>query len=184
MKNTLSLRYAKAFIDSMGEDCCQSLLQMKHLVDSLFLQEDFLNFLTNPFVDSLKKSNLVIDALQIDNKKICSGIEILAKAGRLKMLPQVLSEISSMFAMRNQSYTAFLYSNTSFSAEMIEKIAHALSKKLGIDVSIIERKWDHDGIKCVLEDLDLEVSFSRDMFVGNLKKYILDTFKKGVQVED
>lgn len=180
MKNALSLRYAKAFIEALGESKCKVLLEKYEEIKALYAQEDFIALLHNPFIDPQKKSQIILEVLQIDDAKVCSGIEVLSNSGRLEILPAILSEITDIFAAKQQIHQVVLYSQTKTSAELMEKISNTLSSKIGGKVEIIEKLWEKDGIKCVIEDLDLEISFSQDAFVGHLKEYILDTFRKGV----
>ncbi|WP_305863021.1 F0F1 ATP synthase subunit delta [Helicobacter cholecystus] len=180
MKNTLSLRYAQAFIEVLGEEKCKELLQKYEEIKALYAQEDFIALLHNPFIHSQKKSQVVLEILNIEAREVHSGIEVLSNAGRLKILPNILNKMIDIFASKQQIYQAVLYSQTKTSAYLLEKISTTLSSKVGGKVQIVQKLWEKDGIKCVIEDLDLEISFSQNAFIQHLKEYILDTFKKGV----
>lgn len=180
MKNTLSSRYAKAFLHAIGEEKCQILLQKMEEIEALFAQKEFCEFLNNPFVSSSKKSKMILEVLKLEDKQICNGIEVVAKAGRLGMLLGIVREISDTFATKRQTHQAVFYSKNQTSKNLLDQIGNALSTKLGANVEVIEKKWDKDGVRCVIEDLNLEISFSQGAFVSHLKEYILDTFRKGV----
>lgn len=180
MKNALSSRYAKAIIEALSENKCRELLEKYEEIQALYAEKDFVALLQNPFVDSQKKSQILLEILNINDAQVRSGIKVLGNAGRLAILPNVLSEVADIFASKQQIHRAVLYSQVKTSAELIEKIGNTLSAKIGGKVEIIEKLWEKDGIKCVIEDLGLEISFSQDAFIRHLQEYILDTFTKGV----
>lgn len=180
MKKTLSLRYAKAFLEAMGESKVQVLLQKQEEIEIIFCQRDFVEFLHNPFINPSSKSKAFLDILKIEGKEICRAIDVVAMAGRLELFPEIINEIAEIFSSREQTYQAVFYSQEKTSSQMLEQIGKILSLKLGSKIDVVEKLWQKDGAKCVIEELDLEVSFSKELFVSGLQKYILDTFRKGV----
>lgn len=180
MRSALSQRYSSAFIEAFGVSGCQSFLQKQEEIRALFQDHTFLELVNNPFVSYTKKYDVISDILKFEDEKIKRALMLLARAERLEFLPKILDDISTSASLENKAYCAIIYCNAKLSQEMLEKITKILCEKLNLAVEIQERLWDKDGIKCVIEELDLEVSFSKEIFVSGLQKYILDTFRKGV----
>lgn len=180
MRSTLSQRYSSAFIEAFGTSGCQSFLQKQEMIRALFNDNTFLELINNPFVSYTKKYDVLCDVLKFEDEKVKRALMLLAKAERLEFLPEILDDISTSVSLENKAYKALVYCNAKMSKEMLGKLTKMLSEKLDLTVEVQERLWDKDGIKCVIEELDLEVSFSKEIFISGLQKYILDTFRKGV----
>ncbi|RDU71169.1 F0F1 ATP synthase subunit delta [Helicobacter brantae] len=180
MKSSLAQRYSQAFIQAFDAQGAQEFVAKAEMIDVLFANKDFLDLVCNPFVDYSKKYEVLNGILAFKDEKIQKALLLLAKSGRLSLLPEILSDVLSFKSLESKTYKAIVYCNSKLSAEMIEKISKILCQKLDLAVSVEERLWERDGIKCVIDELDLEVSFSKEMFVSNLQNYILDSFRKGV----
>ena len=180
MKSSLSQRYSQAFIQSFDAQGTQEFVAKAEMIRALFANKDFLDLVHNPFVDYSKKYEVLNTVLAYQDKKIQNALMLLAKSERLSLLPEILGDILSLKSLESKTYRATLYCNSKLSAEMLEKISKILCQKLNLAVQIQEQLWERDGIKCVIEELDLEISFSKEMFVSNLQSYILDSFRKGV----
>lgn len=180
MKSALSQRYSLAFIEAFGTQGCQKFLEKEEQIRALFADEHFLELVRNPFVSHCKKFEVLNNVLGYEDEKIKKALLLLAKSERLGLLPEILDDIFTSVSLENKAYHAIVYCNAKMSAETLEKISKMLSQKLNLAVEIEERLWDKDGIKCVIDELDLEVSFSKEIFVSSLQNYILDSFRKGV----
>lgn len=180
MKSALSQRYSSAFIEAFGTQGCQTFLEKKEMIETLFKDSSFLDLIGNPFVDYSKKYEVINGVLKFEDEKIKKALLLLAKSERLVFLPEILDDITTSVSLENKAYRAVVYCNAKMSKEMVEKITKILCEKLNLAVEVQEELWDKDGIKCVIEELDLEVSFSKEIFISGLQKYILDTFRKGV----
>lgn len=180
MKSSLAQRYSQAFIQAFGAQGCQEFAQKGEMIKAMFGNKDFLELVHNPFVDYSKKYEVLNAILAFKDEKIQKALMLLAKSERLSLLPEILSDILSFKSLESKTCEAIVYCNSKLSEEMREKISKILCQKLNLAISVKEQLWDKDGIKCVIDELDLEVSFSKEMFVSNLQKYILDSFRKGV----
>lgn len=180
MRSALSQRYSSAFVEVCGVQGCQDFLKKEAKLGALFKDADFLELIHNPFVSYTQKYEVINGVLGFDDEKIQRFLLLLAKSERLSLLPEIVSEISAGASSQKKAYRAVVYCNSKMSAEMLEKISKTLCEKLNLAVEIEEKEWEKDGIKCVIEELDLEISFSKEIFVSSLQKYILDTFRKGV----
>ncbi len=74
---------------------------------------------------------------------------------------------------RKKEYAATLTAKESLDTKTLEKIQDSLAKKLGVKLSIKQRLSEVDGIKLSVEDLGIEVSFSKERFSNDLKHHIL-----------
>lgn len=179
MKNALSERYSSAFIEAFGSQGCQKFLEKEGEIRALYADRSFLELIKNPFIGYSKKFEMLNSVLGYEDAKIKNALLLLAKSQRMEFLPEILDDIHTSISLEDKAH-AVVYCNTKMSAETLEKISKILSEKLNLVVEIEERLWDKDGIKCVIDELDLEVSFSKEIFLSSLQNHILDTFRKGV----
>lgn len=180
MIQSLSRRYANAFVEALGEQGCLDLLKRKQEIKECFDNQDFQDLIKNPFIGDKEKWNVLEEILSIPEGSVKNAILVLASSKRLELLLEVLEEIECIMMKREQKYYATIFFNRRPSNEEMSIFKEKLAQKIGYEIELKEEIWDQEGIKCYVEGLDLEISFSSQSFIKNLESFILDTFKKGV----
>lgn len=180
MIQPLIRRYANAFVGALGEQGCLDLLKKKQEIKECFNNQDFQDLIRNPFIRDGEKWSIFEEILSIPEGNVKNAIFVLANSRRLELLLKILEEIECIMMEREQKCYATIFSNRRSSNEEMSVFKEKLTQKIGYEVEFKEEIWNQEGIKCYVEGLDLEVSFSSQSFVENLESFILDTFKKGV----
>ena len=59
---------------------------------------------------------------------------------------------------------------------VLKEIENKFSQKLGVNLLLKQQIVENAGIKLVVEDLGVEVSFSQEKFINDLRNHILKAF--------
>ena len=110
------------------------------------------------------------------NKKFANFIKVLAEHKRLDLFEELYNELSSYLATLNKEYIAQLIVGESYNEDVLKEIENKFSKKLGVNLLLKQQIVANSGIKLIVEDLGVEVSFSQEKFVNDLKSHILKAF--------
>lgn len=176
---SLVKRYADAFCEALG-DAAQSLLQYKEKVQECYKDHNFFEIMKNPFIAASLKLSLLEEILEIKDKQIHQALAILARHERLILLPRILQEMHKLLNLSENLCVVNLFAQKSLDPNSLKNFQRVLEKKIGYQVHLQEKKWDKEGVRCSIEDLDLEISFSRESLLKDFKEFILDSFIKGV----
>ena len=160
-------------------------------VDALFSKQNelngiksSLNNLAKAFED--KKFCEIIDSYEIakekkvelllsltDNKYVQNLIKLLAIKNRLNLIPQIASALNKKINIANNIYDGVVYSKEPLNKDELNEINEKFSKKFQIKLNLTNISGDYEGIKVSIEDLGVEVGFSKSLIQSQLKEFIL-----------
>ena len=115
----------------------------------------------------------MLDSLKNVDTKIQNFFRLIAQTDRILLIPYISNELEKRLLARKKEYAAVLVSKDELDNKTLERIQDSLAKKLGVKLSIKQELSGTDGIKLSVEDLGIEVSFSKDRFSSDLKNHIL-----------
>jgi len=143
-----------------------------------------LNNLAKAFED--KKFCEIIDSYEIakekkvelllsltDNKYVQNLIKLLAIKNRLNLIPQIASALNKKINIANNIYDGVVYSKEPLNKDELNEINEKFSKKFQIKLNLTNISGDYEGIKVSIEDLGVEVGFSKNLIQSQLKEFIL-----------
>ena len=77
---------------------------------------------------------------------------------------------------KNKEYIANLKVNEKYDEVVLKDIQDQFSKKLGVNLILKQELVDEVGIKLIVEDLGVEISFSQEKFIQDLRSHIMKAF--------
>jgi F-type H+-transporting ATPase subunit delta len=139
-----------------------------------FTDEKFLHVIDSRDVAKSQKTEILLDAVKsAKSDKINNFIKLLVENGRINIIPAISSELSKEISRMNKSYNGKVYSDNDIDAKTLEGISKGLSKKMDATISLEMIKNDFDGIKVEVEDLGIEINFSKNRLNSQLIEHIL-----------
>lgn len=176
MVEIIAKKYSKAIVENIGFAELESFLKnFKKLAEPFYVKK-FLDIVNSPCVSKDDKQDFLLqfaDKKYANFEKIKNFIRLLAENNRLDAIPSICELLQANIDEQNNSYVGVLYLSKEGDSTSIDKIKKNLSERLNIDLDIQQRIVDIEGIKLVIEDLDIEVSFSKEYFLSELKSHIL-----------
>ena len=171
MLNIISKKYTQALMDS-GCDLDESLSILKAF-SGVLKSKRVADIIASPFLSKTQKEEFLLDSLKNVDTKIQNFFRLIAQTDRILLIPYISSELEKRLLARKKEYAAVLVSKDELDNKTLERIQDSLAKKLGVKLSIKQELSGTDGIKLSVEDLGIEVSFSKDRFSSDLKNHIL-----------
>lgn len=173
MVEIVAKKYTKALITSLNDNDLKVFLKDLGEIVNVFSIEKFLDIIYSPCVSKSRKQNLLLELMGSDNGKIINFIKLLGEKDRFDILPFVYRELEAYIRRKNKSYIGLLYLNKKIESNVVEQIAKVLSGRFNVGLEIFQVEVQIEGIKLVIDDLGIEISFSRENFLNELKSYIL-----------
>lgn len=171
MLSIIAKKYTQALIDS-GSDLHKALEILKGF--SIMLKEKKnADILASPFITKAQKEQLLLTSIGKVDTKLENFFRLLAEADRILLIPYISNELEKRLLAQKREYAATLVTKEELDSKTLEKIQSALAKKLGVNLSIKQNLSGIEGIKLSVEDLGIEISFSKERFSNDLKHHIL-----------
>lgn len=166
-------RYALALKKSASVTELEQFSNLLSQISVLFENRKFVEIIKSPLIAPSDKSDLVIDALSDKPTKIVNLIKLLAQRNRLMGIPVLAEEIRVEIAKEKKSYQGVVMAKGAVDKKQIDELSKALTNKLGVTVELTSSKKSYDGIKVAIDDLGVEVDFSKEQIKSQILGHIL-----------
>jgi len=97
----------------------------------------------------------------------------LGENGRLSLIPAISSDLKRQIASKKRVYNGRVYSNSEIKQDSIDSIAHDLGKKMDATISLQFVPSNSDGIRVVVDNLNVEIDFSKSRLNAQIVEHIL-----------
>ena len=166
-------RYALALTKSVSASELEQFSLLLNQASLLFGNKKFIDIVKSPLIEAKDKSDLIIDSLKEKPTKLINLIKLLADKNRLMSLPVLAEEIRVVIAEEKKSYQGVVMTKKPIDKKQITELSSALSKKLGVSVELDVSDKSYDGIKVAIDDLGVEIDFSKEQIKSQILGHIL-----------
>ncbi len=174
MEELIAKRYVKALKGTLKPKEIGVVNELFKALAAGFDDEKFLRIFESRDVSNSQKEEILLSAVKsIKSTKVNNFMKLLVENGRINIIPAIASELSKEIARINKKYSGKIYSDSDIDAKTVTGISKGLSKKLGATISLEMVKNDFDGIKVEVEDLGVEINFSKNRLNTQLIEHIL-----------
>lgn len=172
MEEIIAQKYTNALIKGYKTDALKEIYDSLKEVYNVFGLVEFKDIINSPCIDKNKKKDLVF-SLITKKDSVKNLIEVLTQNDRIDIIPFIVHSLNKHFMTLDKKYEAILYTSKELSSNEVENIASNLAKKLGVALTISQSICDIEGIKLVVTDLGIEISFLQERFFDDLKSHVL-----------
>jgi len=174
MAALVAKRYVKALLDGENAESMATLLAVFEALSTQFDNEKFVDIISSPSIAaSAKEEILLAGVASLKSDKVNNFLKLLAEKNRFELIPEITSQLSKEMAVVNNAYTGSILSDVDMDAKTVESLSEGLSKKVDANISLDFVKTDFDGIKVEVEDLGIELNFSKERINSSLIDHIL-----------
>lgn len=174
MKELIAKRYIKALKEMSDQASMESINTIFDALASEFDNEKFNQIMSSPEISAVDKEALLLESVKsAKNIQVNNLIKLLVENGRIDIIPAIASEMKKEIARSNKSYSGVIYSNSDIDEKTIAGVSSGLAKKVDADVKLKFVKTDFDGIKVEVEDLGIEINFSKSRMNMQIVEHIL-----------
>jgi F-type H+-transporting ATPase subunit delta len=174
MEALIAKRYVKALLEGESVENMEAMASIFDTLAAEFSNEKFVDFISAPMIEASVKEGILLAAVEkAGSEKINNLIKLLAEKNRLELIPDVAEALSKEMAAVNNAYIGKVLSDSDMDAASVEALSTGLSKKVDANISLEFVKTDFDGIKVEVEDLGIELNFSKERINSALIGHIL-----------
>ncbi len=174
MEELIAKRYIKAIKDSSGIESMESMTSIFATLAESFKNEKFINIVENPNILAKDKLDILLDAVKSANSnEVNNFIKLIVENGRINIIPAIAEEMRKDVANTTKTYEGVVYSDSDIDAKVIQDLGDGLSKRFDSKITLEFMKNDFDGIKVDVEDLGIEINFSKTRIDNQIIEHIV-----------
>jgi F-type H+-transporting ATPase subunit delta len=175
MEELIAKRYATA-LSSASADIASVSKTLDVLTEAIS-SEEVITVLTSPIVSAEKKTEMILSAISEDaDKTLINFIKILGENKRLDLIPAIAKVLNAELQKASNKYEGVVKSGKKLEKEELKKLEETLAGYTGSKIKLKQEKTDLDGLRVSVEDLGIEVNFSKQ----RVKEQLIDFIKKSL----
>lgn len=170
----IAKRYIKPLMETCDQSSLENLADLLGSVAKAYDDQKFMAIMNSNDVNANAKCQLVLDMVAPANSSMVNNlVKLLAENGRLQLIPVLASELKRSIAISKRMYKGRIYSNTVVDQASVDLIARDLGTKTGTTITLDYVASDYDGIRVEVDDLNVEINFSKSRLNAQLIEHIL-----------
>lgn len=174
MEELIAKRYIKAIKDGSDITTMQNIADIFSVLADSFKNEKFAQIIGNPDVSVKDKSEILLEAVVSANSNSVNNlIRLLVENKRINIIPAIAEELRKEIAHSTKTYEGIVYSDSKILVKTIKELSSGLSKKFDSKITLSYVKNDFDGIKVDVEDLGIEIDFSKTKINNQMIEHIV-----------
>lgn len=174
MEELIAKRYAKA-LSSVSKDL-PGILEVLNVLSEVVSSAEIKSTLTSPIISSENKTAMILSALSDNDAVLVNFIKILGENGRLDLIPAITKVLNSDQQRVSNEYEGVLKSTSSLDEGVLADLEETLKKYTGSTIKLTQEKSDLEGLRVSVDDLGIEVNFSKQ----RVKEQLIDFIKKSL----
>jgi len=175
MEELIAKRYATA-LSSVSKDI-KGVAAVLNVLTEAVSADEVKTALTSPIVASEKKTEMILSALGNEaDVTLVNFIKILGENKRLDLIPAIAKVLNADLQKESNKYEGVLRSSKKLAKEELSKLEETLEKYTGSMIKLKQEKTDLDGLRVSVDDLGIEVNFSKQ----RVKEQLIDFIKKSL----
>ncbi|MEA2048260.1 MAG: F0F1 ATP synthase subunit delta [Campylobacterota bacterium] len=174
MEELIAKRYAKA-LSSVSKDI-SAIADVLNTLSEAIQVEEVMSALKSPLMTESKKTDMILSAVSDDDNTLVNFIKVLGENKRLDLIPAIAKVLNSGLQKESNQYEGILRSSEKLPKEELSKLEKTLTKYTGSKIKLKQEKTDLDGLRVSVNDLGIEVNFSKQ----RVKEDLIDFIKKSL----
>jgi len=175
MEELIAKRYATA-LSSISKDI-KGIAEILNVLTEVITTKEVKTALTSPIIATDKKTEMILSALGKDTDvTLVNFIKILGENKRLDLIPAIAKVLNTDLQKESNKYEGVLKSANKLDKEELSKLEETLKNYTGSSIKLKQEKTDLDGLRVSVDDLGIEVNFSKQ----RVKEQLIDFIKKSL----
>jgi len=175
MEELIAKRYAQA-LSSVSKDIA-GISEVLNVLSLSVGTKEVQTALNSPIVSNEKKTEMILSTLgNTKDTTLVNFIKILGENKRLDLIPAIAKVINSDLQKVSNEYEGVLTSKETLDASALSNLEETLKKYTGSSIKLTQEKSNLDGLRVSVDDLGIEVNFSKQ----RVKEQLIDFIKKSL----
>jgi len=177
MEELIANRYVNALVDITSNEQRVDFSLVLSTIATLFSDAKIAERLTSPLITSEQKTSFVLNGLGEDcDVKLQNFIKIIGENGRLDLIPAIAKKLNQAIQKETNEYEGVVTSSNTLGDAELAELEASLKKYTGSTIKLTQAQSELDGIKVSVEDLGIEVNFSKQ----RVKEQLIDFITKSL----
>ena len=174
MEELIAKKYIKALNSGANTAAIQGMSEVFSALSESFKDDKFIQIIDNPNISANDKSEILLEAVKSANSsQVNNLIKLLVENKRINIIPAIAEELRKDLAASTKTYAGIVYSDSEIDAKTMQELSDGLSKKFDLTISLGYVKNDFNGIKVDVEDLGIEINFSKTRINSQMIEHIV-----------
>lgn len=175
MEELIAKRYAQA-LSSVSTDL-PGVLEILNVLSEVTGSSEIRSTLISPIISSEKKTEMILTSLgENADASLVNFIKILGENKRLDLIPAVTKVLNTDQQRVSNKYEGIVKSASSLDEAALANLEETLKRYTGSTIKLTQEKSDLDGLRVSVDDLGIEVNFSKQ----RVKEQLIDFIKKSL----
>ena len=177
MEELIAKRYVQALLDISDKKEKSKFAETINAIAETFSDPKVAAMIDAPIVSDETKVNAILDALgKKANEKLVNLIKILGENKRLSLIPAISKILNADMQKESNEYEGVVKSFETLEKDALDELENTLKRYTGSSIKLKQEKSETEGLKVSVEDLGIEVNFSKE----RVKEDLIDFIKKAL----
>jgi len=174
MEELIAKRYVQALLSVAGDDEKSTYIKAMNSIGSTFDDPKVVTMIESPIVSVAAKVDAILSALgKGADQKLVNFIKILGEKKRLPLIPVIAAELNAQMQKESNSYEGSVKSKETLDDDAISELEETLKRYTGSMIKLNQQESDLDGLRVSVDDLGIEVNFSKERVKEQLIDFIM-----------
>lgn len=170
----IAKRYVQSLVAILDESSLDNTAELFACLAVAFKDAKFIQIINSNDIATSDKTNLILEMVEsVKSNEINNLIKLLAENGRLALIPALAQELKRQISTIKRSYSGRIYSESTMDQASVDAIARDLGKKTGTTISLVSVPSASDGVRVVVDGLNIEIDFSKSRLNAQITEHIL-----------
>lgn len=174
MKDQIAKRYTDALVDGMSTDDIVALQEIFASLTTTLEDDKIKAVFSSPYMNDAQREEILLKAVaSAKSDKVNNIIKLLVEKRRVDVFGAIADSLALIVAKQNKAYAGTIFANSDIQKETLKKFSDNIGKKVDANISFESVKDDYNGVKVAVDDLGIEVSFSKSNVRNQMIQHIL-----------
>lgn len=177
MEELIAKRYVNALVGVANDEQKATYSEALNVLAAVFADKNVAERLSSPLISQSNKTSFVLDGLG-DNadSNLQNFIKVIGEHNRLDLLPTIAKALNQILQAEKNEYEGTVMASSELGAAEIENLENSLKTYTGSTIKLTQQQADVDGVKVTVDDLGIEVNFSKK----RVKEQLIDFITKSL----
>jgi len=177
MEELIAKRYVQALLSVSRSNEKANLAEVLHNLALSYNDPKILQMIESPIISIELKVETILESLgKGAGKKLVNFIKILGENKRLALIPAISTILNAEMQKELNEYEGVVKSRENLDEEAITELESTLKRYTGATIKLNQEASEVDGLRVSVEDLGIEVNFSKE----RVKEQLIDFIKKSL----
>jgi len=177
MEELVAKRYVHALLSVSKSNEKANLAEVLHNLAIALTNKEIDEMIKSPIVSKEQKIQAVVDSLgKGAGKKLVNFVKVLGEHGRLSLIPAISKILNLEMKKESNEYEGSVKSRVTLDENTLTELEKTLNRYTGSVVKLTQEESNLDGIRVAIDDLGIEVNFSKE----RVKEQLIDFIKKSL----